>query len=36
MLGPSSAAAVPARADVWMIKPREGEKINTNLDSLHS
>lgn len=36
MLDPRSAAAAPARADVGIIKPREGKKINTNLDSLHS
>lgn len=36
MLAPSSAAAASARADVGIIKTREGEKINKNPDSLHS
>lgn len=35
MLAPSSAAAASARADVGIIKPREGKKINKNLDSFH-
>lgn len=36
MLVPSPVAAASARADVGIIKPREGKKVNKNLDSLHS
>lgn len=36
MLVPRPAAAASARADVGIVKPREGKKVNKNLDSLHS